>query len=154
MDSSVQSVDPNIPNMDFNKFVRYFISEDAESHSESDGAAIGVEAAEDISDTAISLQVVDEERVLDGGSLTSADSGIIDTSSKGIFVGSSLVYNSSMSRRFSSWIILIARVNSYLWSLFSQLFKDTDIQHTHSSTNKFFNIFEAWIVLYMYYITV
>ena len=113
MDSSVQSVDPNIPNMNFNKFVRYFISEDPESQSELEGAAIGVEATEDISDTAVSLQVVDEERVLDGGSLTSADSGIIDISSKGIFVGSSLIYNSSMSRRFSIWMILKLRVNSH-----------------------------------------
>ena len=86
VDSSVQSVDPHIPNMDFNKFVRYFITDDTESQPDPEGAAIGSEVTDDFNGTAdpsVSLQVVDEEKVLDGGSLTSADSGIIDTVSKG-----------------------------------------------------------------------
>ena len=98
MDSSVQSVDPHIPNMDFNKFVRYFITEDTESQSqaECEGAANGSEVTEDLTDTTADLHVVDEEKVLDGGSLTSADSGIIDTFSKGIRASS----QESMSLEF------------------------------------------------------
>ena len=94
--------------MDFNKFVRYFITDDADPQPDSEGAAIGSEVTDDFNGTAdpsVSLQVVDEEKVLDGGSLTSADSGIIDTVSKGRFLSRLKAYLSYVKCAINLFII-------------------------------------------------
>ena len=88
VDSTVRSVDSNIPCMDFDKFSRYFVSGDSDSESDWEEIAYAVEATEDkIEQTAeqtVKSHVADEERIHDGGSLTSMDSGIVESASKGI----------------------------------------------------------------------
>ena len=87
----MRSVDPNIPCMDFDKFSRYFVSGDSDSESDWEEIAYAVEVTEDkieqtVEQTAeqtVESHVVDEERIHDGGSLTSMDSGIVESASKG-----------------------------------------------------------------------
>ena len=80
----MRSVDPNIPNMDFDKFSQFFTLPDSDSESDSDAVQEIVEPTEDNRlDQAVKLNVVEEERFQDGGSLTSMDSGIVENASKG-----------------------------------------------------------------------
>lgn len=89
MDSTVRSVDPNIPCMDFEKFSRYFVSGESDSESDWEEIVEAEEVTEDnkIEQTAekiVKSHVLDEERIHDGGSLTSMDSGIVEIANKGI----------------------------------------------------------------------
>ena len=90
VDSSVTSVDPNIPNMDFARFSQFFISGDSLSDCEG-GEELGEATDDSKLDQAVKLGVPDEEKFQDGGSLTSMDSGIVENTCKGITIFANLL---------------------------------------------------------------